>query len=341
MLNVLKIFIADDHISYRSQIEKRLSTLPKVEVVGSSRLGSSTFSILESCKPDVLVIELNPESPKGSQLLEEIKAKGLKIPSIIAILHNHAQKSRALHLGATQVFAKNLGDLGDEAQVATLIKDYFASKQNASESKATKRSKPLIMDGWHPRAVVIASSTGGPPVLEEIFRQLRPPLFVPMFIAQHMPEFFTRDLALRLAQVSQLTVREAVNGEEALPGVVYISPGNYHMRLNIYAKKVVILLDQEEKLHSVRPAADYLFRTAANIYGKDCLGIVLTGMGNDGADGALQVKNAGGRVAIQDKESSAVWGMPGAAHALGAFDTIEGVEGIAQIMRLSMARNAS
>ncbi len=339
-----KIFILDDQISYRSQIEKHLATLPKVVMAGSSRINSGTLSILESSHADILIIELHPTSQAGMKILEDLKQKASPLKTIIALVHEEAQSKRALGLGAKHVLCKKPETDGDEARIAASILDLLSSSLSASSSTPTvspKRLKAKFANNWSPRAIVIASSTGGPPVLEKIFSQLRPPLLIPVFMVQHMPEFFTRDLAQRLSAVSGLLVREAVDGEEAKAGVCYMAPGNYHMQLVNTAQKVIIRLNQDEKLHSVRPAADFLFHTAATIYARDCLGIVLTGMGADGADGALGIKKLGGHVVIQDKESCAVWGMPGAVHALGAFDAIEDVDSIATILRQSMARNAS
>ncbi|RZA23859.1 MAG: chemotaxis protein CheB, partial [Proteobacteria bacterium] len=264
--------------------------------------------------------------------------------TIIALVHEETQTKRAVGLGAKHVLCKKAGTDADESRLAALILDILSKPLSASVSTSAttpKRLKAKFADNWTPRAIVIASSTGGPPVLEKIFAQLRPPLHIPVFMVQHMPEFFTRELAQRLTTVSGLVVREAIDGEEAKAGVCYMAPGNYHMQLVNTAQKVIIRLNQDEKLHSVRPAADYLFHTAAAIYARDCLGIVLTGMGADGADGALGIKKLGGHVVIQDKESCAVWGMPGAVHALGAFDAIEDVDSIAAILRQSMVRNAA
>lgn len=345
---MVRIFIADDSISYRNQIEKHIAPLTGVEVVGSSRVGSSTFSIIENVKPDILVVELSSTTSNGFLLLDEIKSKSLPLVSIIALLQSKTQTTRAFNLGVTHVVEKNATEKSDDVRVGEAVAE-FLDKQHPASSGAPSSSAPtsgrksrwVPSDSWQPRAIVIASSTGGPPALETIFKQMRPPQAIPIFIAQHMPELFTRDLALRLATVSRLEVREAIDGEEVSAGTVYIAPGNFHMRLRNNGRRVSISLDQADKLHSVRPAADYLFQTAASIYGKDCLGIVLTGMGMDGAEGSVQIKKMNGRVVIQDKESSAVWGMPGSVHAAGAYDAIEGLDAIAGILKTSMGRLSS
>jgi two-component system chemotaxis response regulator CheB len=343
---VPKIFILDDQISYRSQIEKRIAALSWLEVVGSSRINLGTLNLLASSGADVLVIELHPGSQAGMKILEDVRQTTHEIKTVIALVHETAQTARAQSLGASQVFCKKLGAEADEVRIAGLIAGALLALPRPQTIEvptgaSLHRPKGRLAENWSPQAIVIASSTGGPPVLERIFSLLKPPLLIPVFLVQHMPEFFTRELAQRLSTVSGLKVREAIDGEEVQAGTCYVAPGNFHMQLVNTARKVVIRLNQDEKLHSVRPAADYLFSTAAAIYTRDCLGIVLTGMGMDGANGALEIRKLGGHVVIQDKESSAVWGMPGAAHALGAFDAMEDIDGIASLLRSSIARNAS
>ncbi len=333
----MRLFILDDNLSYRSQIDKAAMALGSIEIVGSSRMTATVRHLIESAKPNILIYEYNEMSPA---LFAELEAHKIYLDLVIGLVDRKEYKTKAQELGTKIIIDKTRGEAGDESRVAGLIGEnlhsYLKSKSitlNPSKPKARTQGK------WPCRAIVIASSTGGPTALETVFTQLSPPLDIPIFIAQHMPESFTKSLAERLASVSQLNVREAIQGEEAKPGTVYIAPGNFHMRLKQVEKKVFIGLDQGEKIHSVRPAADFLFHTASAIYQRDLVGFVFTGMGADGADGAKRIKDLGGHVVIQDKDSCAVWGMPGATHALGAFDIMDNLNGMASVMRQLMVRS--
>lgn len=162
-----------------------------------------------------------------------------------------------------------------------------------------------------PRIVVIGSSTGGPNALEQVLPLLEGDLNVPVVIVQHMPPLFTKLLAERLDKVCKLRVREAEDGALLEPNKVLVAPGDFHLYLEKSGDGVVARLNKEPPENSVRPAVDVLFRTAAAIYGRKLLSVVLTGMGSDGFKGCEQIRAAGGDIIVQDEATSVVWGMPG------------------------------
>lgn len=161
------------------------------------------------------------------------------------------------------------------------------------------------------QALAIASSTGGPQALSDLLKQLRGRVdHIPIFITQHMPASFTGILAQNLARVSGMDCHEGKDGEMVKPGVVYIAPGDYHMIIEYTAKGNVIRLNKEPPVNFCRPSADPMFYTLAAIYKEKLLAVVLTGMGQDGLNGAKVITDVGGTIIAQDEESSVVWGMP-------------------------------
>jgi two-component system chemotaxis response regulator CheB len=163
----------------------------------------------------------------------------------------------------------------------------------------------------------IGVSTGGPNAMSEVFSNLRSALPVPIFITQHMPPVFTKMFAERLQSSSGLKVYEAVDDQPVLPGEVYVAPGGYHMVVVDNGGKLYIKLNQEPPENSCRPSVDVMFRSLVKIYGSGVLGFILTGMGSDGLHGCQEIVNAGGQIFVQDEETSAVWGMPGAVATAG------------------------
>ncbi len=168
--------------------------------------------------------------------------------------------------------------------------------------------------------VAIGSSTGGPNALAAVIGRLPHGFDKPIVIAQHMPAVFTRYLAQRLDAGSKIRVREATHGEMLEPGLALLAPGDHHMTLRRTAGGVAVVLDQSPPENFCRPAVNVLFRSAAEIFGENVLAVVLTGMGHDGHDGCIALKERGATVLVQDQASSVDWGMPGAVHQSGLAD---------------------
>ncbi len=173
-----------------------------------------------------------------------------------------------------------------------------------------------------PEILLIGSSTGGPNALTSFFSQLPAEFPIPIALVQHMPPMFTGILADRLTQASKIKVCEASEGMALEPGRAVVAPGDFHMRLIRAGARVCVHLDREPPENACRPAVDVLFRSAAEVYGRRILAVVLTGMGQDGLRGSRAIREAGGRIWAQDEATSVVWGMPGAAVRLGAADRV-------------------
>ena len=174
--------------------------------------------------------------------------------------------------------------------------------------------------------------------LRDLFSTIKGPLKYPILITQHMPPVFTKTLAKSLADQTGLPAKEAKHYEE-LQNEIYVAPGDFHLTLKESNSKIYTVLDKRPKRNSVRPAVDFLFESVADIYGRRTLGIVLTGMGSDGADGSSVIKDKGGCVLIQDENTSTVWGMPGAVHRVGAFDQMSSIQECAKLFSKLMGTN--
>ncbi|MET0154577.1 MAG: CheB methylesterase domain-containing protein [Rickettsiales bacterium] len=184
-----------------------------------------------------------------------------------------------------------------------------------------------------PLAIAFGASTGGPDALAEVFSAFaRHKPVAPVFVVQHMRGDFLPHLAERLSRVSSIKCALAEDGEKVAPETIYLAPGDVHMRVRRVGADAFIVLSDDPKVHFCRPAVDPCFASLADMYGGRLLAILLTGMGQDGAEGSRRIREKGGAVIIQDKNSSAVWGMPGAAHAAGAYDVVLPLEKIGEAM---------
>ena len=354
----MKVLVVDDSSVFRTQIKSALRQAD-FEIVGACANGKDAIDFLQGNKVDVMTLDLEMPTMNGIETLQEIKKQNLDVKVIVfaANTTRGAQTTlKALSLGALDVVAKpNVqgGTLADSVKMITedlipKIRQFGDKTQNKEPilTPVTPKPRPVesinkpsasspikgssswpkkILTVFRPEIIVVGSSTGGPVALENFFKGMPKPE-MPIVVVQHMPPVFTKTLAARLQDITDIPCAEAQNGEPLKPHKIYIAPGDFH--LEIYLNKGVphLILKKGAKRCSVRPSVDYLFETAADVYGRETMGFILTGMGEDGKDGCLAVKNKGGGVMIQDKESSVVWGMPGAVHGTGAFDRMGSIE---------------
>ncbi len=197
------------------------------------------------------------------------------------------------------------------------------SRMGAASASRTSRNMTAV--SANPRVVVIGISTGGPVALSKLIPLLPASIRVGIVVVQHMPATFTGALAERLNAESALEVREAVDGDVPCPGLVLIAPGGRHSSID---SQGIIRLTNAPPVHGCRPAADITMKSAAQAYGRRAIGLVMTGMGKDGAAGLLAIRQAGGKTLVQDKESSVIFGMPKAALELDAVDEIVALAGL-------------
>lgn len=365
MTTRIKALIADDSVIYRSQIKAALSTFPWVEVIGVAANGRLALEKLKQSPVDLLILDLEMPEMNGLQTLRALGESGLTTKVLVfssASQSSAAVTFEALRMGAKDFVAKP-GATGEslveqaKSGPADTIRGLLEPKLQAlfpehagrgtpgpqppavfpgaaSAGAMTKTSYlPVLWEAFRPKVVVIGSSTGGPTALESLLTALGGMPRVPLLIAQHMPPVFTAGLAERLMKVTGIPAAEGRHGERVQGGRIYIAPGDFHMTMVDTGSELLINLDKGPQVNSVRPAVDPLFESAAQIFRRSCLGVVLTGMGQDGMVGAQAIKAAGGAVLIQDGESCVVNGMPGAVHRAGAYDKAANPLEIAALIR--------
>lgn len=338
----MRVLIVDDSAVFRGQIRNALEGVSDLTVAGVAQNGALAIQYLQNGSIDLVTLDIEMPVMDGFETLSEIRRLGIKCNVIV--LTSRGGKGadaamKALSLGASDFIVKPSAssvEEGIEKIRQELVPKVLQFKTHGSVSKSPSfRTTPVPevvkyavttpsdIAAKPVKAIVIASSTGGPNTLQAIFADL--PLNAktpPILIAQHMPQGFTQSLASHLTRVSKIVFEEVSDGMKIENGRGYIAPGDHHLFLKKLGDHVVCHIDQSVKRNSVRPAADHLFETGAAIYGKLLLGVVLTGMGEDGAMGARSIRENGGRTIIQNKESSTVWGMPGSVSALNLADGV-------------------
>lgn len=329
----IRVLIVDDSLVIRHLIAEALAGDPAIEVVGAEANGALALARIPEAKPDVVTLDIEMPVMDGLETLRRIRKHYPKLRTIMfSTLTNRGASITldALALGADDYVPKaaNAGSLDKSLASLRLdlipkIKQFFAAPAPEVQRAAAPVIRPRVA-GSHarPQIVAIGVSTGGPQALNEAIPKLPADFPLPVVIVQHMPETFTRFLAERLDQASPLEVKEAEDGMEVRAGRVILARGGHHLRLRRTASGVYAMLDHGEPENSCRPSVDVLFRSVADVYGGKTLAVMLTGMGSDGLHGMRALKMSGAASLVQDRESSVVWGMPGAVAEAGLADQI-------------------
>jgi two-component system chemotaxis response regulator CheB len=331
----IRVLIVDDSVVVRQVISDALKSDPGIEVVAVAQNGRVALEKIPECKPDILTLDLEMPETDGLTLLDELRKRHSRLPVVVfSTLTERGAKAAldALSRGASDYVCKPSGQRSVSATLERIRAELIpkirglvrrvgstgvpfpsAPAGRSSTAAPSKRSLPAERVD----AVLIGISTGGPGALAQVIPQLPKDLPVPVLVVQHMPPVFTQVLAQRLNSTSQLKVREAVNRDRLEPGNVFIAPGDYHMRIAGSAREGWVTLDQTPAENGCRPAVDVLFGSAAPVYGKNLLALVMTGVGHDGTKGAKHVQKIGGTIWAQDEATSTAWGMPSSAIEAG------------------------
>jgi two-component system chemotaxis response regulator CheB len=325
-----RILIADDSDFMRKMLRDLFSHESDLEIIGEALTGKEAVELTEAHLPDVIIMDIDMPEMNGVKATLEI-LKHHEIPIIIfsgKTENNMKEVKLALEVGAMDFIPKPAESMSFHS-----IRPLLLSRvREATFEKAEKRRlKPAVSSSQ--QVILIGSSTGGPQTLAELIPQFPRTLEAGILIVQHMPALFTKSLADRLNKLSSVTVKEAQEGDEIVNGVALLAPGDFHMM--VYEKMVdgmrkrFVSLNKEEKVHGVRPSVDVMFSSAANIFDEGMVGIILTGMGRDGAHAMGLIKAKGGYTIAQDKQTAIIFGMPDAAIKMGVIDEVLPLDRIA------------
>lgn len=338
----IRVLIADDAVVVRRMLGDILSSDPALEVAGAAANGRIALAKIPQVNPDVVILDVEMPEMDGLETLRGLRQTHPFLPVIMfstVTQRGAAATLDALSLGANDYVTKpaNVGSAHQaieqiRAELIPKIK-MFCAKAAGLEFTAVARCVRPTTPGAKGLAapfrragrvevVAIGVSTGGPNALSELVPEFPADFSVPIVIVQHMPPVFTKLLAERLETRANIKVEEGAPGQAVKAGHAFIAPGNYHMIVQREERSVRIRTNQEPPENSCRPAVDVLFRSVAETYGAGALGVVMTGMGQDGLRGSERIREAGGQVLVQDEGTSVVWGMPGFVANAGLADKI-------------------
>jgi two-component system chemotaxis response regulator CheB len=347
----IRVLVVDDSAVIRGLITRLLEADPELAVVGSVGNGQMAVGTCQRQAVDVVVLDIEMPVMDGLTALPQILAVAPDVKVIMAstLTQRNAQISlKALQAGAADYVAKpsSSGEIQNahefRRELVEKVKALGAAgrKRRAERGEPSTRDlpfrppanalKPLVKGDIKlrpaaqrpPEIIAIGSSTGGPQALLAVLTKFPNSIRLPILITQHMPATFTSILAEHLARASGWPCAEAVDGEPVRANRIYVAPGDFHMKVAVEHGAKVIRLTKEPPENFCRPAVDPMFRSVSQAYGAGVLGVVLTGMGSDGAKGARAVVEAGGSVIAQDEATSVVWGMPGAAASAGVCSAV-------------------
>jgi two-component system, chemotaxis family, protein-glutamate methylesterase/glutaminase len=341
--SAINVFLVDDSPFFLKKISQIISSQTDMKIIGTAHDGGEAIQKIQQVHPDVVLMDINMPSMNGVTATQQILQQQSLPIIVISGETNHNMKDikRALDAGAIDFIPKPAEHTSIHTMSDLLLeKVRKAPKTKKHFSKSKDNTIPLA--SMVENLLVIGSSTGGPQTLTKLIPHLPRDINAGILIVQHMPPVFTKSLAERLDSLSKIEVREAKNGDEIKNGVGLIAPGDYHMTVeekNVLGKqKRFVSLNKEPKLHGVRPAVDVMFSTAADIFQKKVVAVLLTGMGRDGAQSMGAIKAKGGRTIAQDEQTSIIFGMPKAAIELGVADKVLPLQNIASQSTLWLKR---
>ena len=347
------VLVVDDSAFMRKLISELVASSGEFRVIGTARNGLDAVEKVHTLSPDLVTLDIEMPELDGIGALGYIMSEA---PRPVIMLSAAATGDandltiRALELGAVDFVRKPSGPISMDLttvrdQLLLALRTAKGVNLGGVEVLARPRTPPSLPavehTGGATRVVAIAASTGGPRALAELIPSLPRPLGAAVLVVQHMPPGFTRSLAERLDAQSELSVSEAASGDVVQHDRVYVAPGGFHMRVCLADGAPVLVLDDSPPIWGVRPSADPLFESVASIFRERSIGVVLTGMGRDGAAGLRAIHDAGGAGLAQDEATSTIHGMPRSALAAGGVDRVVPLSGMASLIGMLTSRAAA
>jgi two-component system chemotaxis response regulator CheB len=345
----IRVLVVDDSAVVRQIFSRELAKDPDLEVVGAATDPYVARDQILQLKPDVLTLDVEMPRMDGITFLRKLMHY-YPMPVIVVSSLTPAGGALALEAlaaGAVDVLCKpgasfTVGDMTPEliAKVKAAARVNVSQHVRSPEAIAAAMGPAKALSRTTNQVVAIGASTGGTVALEGILRAM--PANAPgTIITQHMPELFTKYFADRLNNVAQVEVREASDGDSVVPGIALIAPGNKHMLLRRDGARYFVNVREGPRVNRHRPSVDVMFRSVAQAAGRNAVGVILTGMGGDGAEGLLEMKKAGASTLAQDEKSCVVFGMPKVAIELGAADKVVALDSMpAEILQMVETNNA-
>jgi two-component system chemotaxis response regulator CheB len=351
----IRVLVVDDSVVIRRLVTEVLATDQQIEVIGTASNGRIALTKVRDMSPDLVTMDVEMPEMNGIEAVRALRGSHPRLPVIMfsTLTERGATATLdALAAGARDYITKpsNVGSLdeGRRSVAEQLIPKIKALVQLRAHPTVRAQPRPVFQPPTRRRirsgmysVLAIGCSTGGPDALATLLSALPGDLPVPVAIVQHMPPVFTRLLSERLDHICALRVSEAAAGDVLVPGRVLIAPGGVHTELRRQGTSVVVRLTEEPPENYCRPAVDVLFRSVAATYGESALGLVLTGMGRDGQQGARAIRDAGGEIYVQDEATSVVWGMPGAVVAAAQADQVLALDQLGPRAVAALSRHTS
>ena len=333
----IKTLIVDDSAVVRKILSEELSKFPDIEVVGTAPDPFVARDKILKLQPDVITLDIEMPRMDGLTFLKKLM-KHYPLPVIIVsslTIKGSKLALEAMEIGAVDVIAKpggsySVGDMSDMlAEKIRVAATANISRRYEDQIDAGKPEPIRALAETTHKVIAIGASTGGTEALKDVLTRM-PPNSPGIIVVQHMPAHFTTAFAERLNSLCQVSVKEAGDNDSVTPGTVLVAPGNYHMLLRRSGARYYVEVKDGPRVHHQRPSVDILFKSTAKYAGPNSIGVILTGMGADGAEGLLEMKQAGAKTIAQDEKTCVVFGMPKEAIKLGAADKVVPLGQVAQ-----------
>jgi two-component system, chemotaxis family, protein-glutamate methylesterase/glutaminase len=340
-MSKIRVLVVDDSAVVRKVFSDELSREIDIEVIGTAPDPYVARDLIVNLRPDVVTLDIEMPRMDGLTFLRKLM-KYFPLPVIIVsslTREGGALALEAMDIGAVDVVSKpgeaySVGDMSVQLAEKVRAAARVDMAQRALQAAQRRTASPVIapqraLTQSTNKIIAIGASTGGTEAIKAVLTQL-PPNMPGILIVQHMPANFTTSFAKRLDSLCQIRVKEAEDGDSVIPGTALLAPGNFHMVMRRSGARYYVNIKTGPLVCHQRPAADVLFNSVATYGGRNAVGVILTGMGKDGAQGLLKMKEAGARTIAQDERSCVVFGMPKEAIKLGAVDEVVPLEKISQ-----------